>query len=79
MFGRVFMLFSIKKSYLLAMFFFELGSLLCGVAPSSISLIIGRAIAGFGSAGVLTGSFVVVATAVPLHLRPIFMAVVGLM
>ncbi|KAK0656612.1 major facilitator superfamily domain-containing protein [Cercophora newfieldiana] len=78
-FGRVFMLFSIKKSYLLAMFFFEFGSLLCGVAPNSITLIIGRAIAGFGSAGVLTGSFVVVATAVPLHLRPIFMAVVGLM
>ncbi|KAK0633043.1 major facilitator superfamily domain-containing protein [Immersiella caudata] len=78
-FGRVFMLFSIKKSYLLAMFFFEFGSLLCGVAPNSMTLIIGRAIAGFGSAGILTGSFVVVATAVPLQLRPVFMAVVGLM
>jgi MFS family permease len=77
--GRVFMLFSVKKSYLLAMFFFEFGSLLCGVAPSSMTLIIGRAIAGFGSAGILTGSFVVVATAVPLQLRPVFMAVVGLM
>ncbi|KAK3394319.1 major facilitator superfamily domain-containing protein [Podospora didyma] len=78
-FGRIFMLFSVKKAYLLAMFLFELGSLLCGVAPNSMTLIVGRAIAGFGCAGVLTGSFVVVSTAVPLHLRPIFMGVVGVM
>ncbi|KAK0730372.1 major facilitator superfamily domain-containing protein [Lasiosphaeris hirsuta] len=78
-FGRIYMLFSIKKAYLSAMFLFELGSLLCGAAPNSMTLIVGRAIAGFGSAGILTGSFVVVATAVPLQLRPVYMAVVGLM
>lgn len=79
MFGRVFMLLSVKKAYLLALFLFEVGSLLCGVAPNSITLIIGRAIAGFGSAGLLTGSFVVVGSAIPLQSRPIFMAVVGTM
>lgn len=73
------MLFSVKKAYLVGLFLFEFGSLLCGVAPNSMTLIIGRAIAGFGCAGVLTGSFVVVSAAIPLHLRPIFMAVVGLM
>ncbi|KAH6619718.1 major facilitator superfamily domain-containing protein [Chaetomium sp. MPI-SDFR-AT-0129] len=73
------MLFSIKKAYLLAMFLFEVGSLLCGVAPNSITLIIGRAIAGLGSAGILTGSFVVVGTAVPLRARPMLMAIVGTM
>jgi MFS family permease len=73
------MLFSVKKAYLLALFLFEVGSLLCGVAPNSITLIIGRAIAGLGSAGILTGSFVVVVEAVPLHTRPIFMAIVGTM
>lgn len=78
-FGRIFMLFDVKKAYLIAMFLFELGSLICGVAPSSMALIVGRAIAGFGSAGILTGSFVVVATAVPLQMRPLFMAVVGVM
>ncbi|KAM7222547.1 hypothetical protein V8F06_002041 [Rhypophila decipiens] len=78
-FGRIFMLFDVKKAYLLAMFFFELGSLICGVAPTSMALIVGRAIAGFGCAGILTGSFVVVATAVPLRLRPVFIAVVGVM
>ncbi|KAI1488012.1 major facilitator superfamily domain-containing protein [Biscogniauxia mediterranea] len=78
-FGRVFTLFDVKWSYLLSMLVFELGSILSGWAPSSAFLIIGRAIAGFGSAGILTGSFVIVATAVPLTARPIYTAVVGLM
>lgn len=58
---------------------FEIGSLVCGVAPNSVALIIGRALAGLGSAGILTGSFVVVAHTVPLAKRPLFTAVVGLM
>ncbi|KAK8122054.1 hypothetical protein PG984_010724 [Apiospora sp. TS-2023a] len=78
-FGRVFTLFHIKWSYLLAMFMFLLGSLISGVAPSSMTLIIGRAVAGFGSAGILTGSFVIVATGVPLKSRPVYTAIVGLM
>ncbi|KAI8959839.1 MFS general substrate transporter [Daldinia sp. FL1419] len=78
-FGRVFTLFNIKWSYLLSMFVFEIGSIISGWAPSSACLIIGRAIAGFGSAGILTGSFVIVATAIPLKSRPIYTAVVGLM
>lgn len=73
------MMFSVKKSYLVALFFFEIGSLLCGVARDSRTLIVGRAIAGFGSAGITSGSFVVVAAAIPLRTRPIFMAVIGLM
>ncbi|KAI5921105.1 major facilitator superfamily domain-containing protein [Camillea tinctor] len=78
-FGRVFTLFDVKWSYLLSMIIFEVGSILSGWAPTSASLIIGRAITGFGSAGILTGSFVIVATAVPLKMRPIYTAVVGLM
>ena len=37
---------------------FAIGSLLCGIAPNSRALILGRAIAGVGSAGVATGSTV---------------------
>ncbi len=58
---------------------FELGSLICGVAPNSIVLIVGRAIAGFGSAGIVTGSFVVVAHSVPLQKRPAYTGMVGVM
>ena len=68
-----------KWSFLCALGIFELGSLICGIAPNSVALIIGRAIAGWGSAGILTGSFVVVSHAVPLQRRPIFTACVGVM
>ncbi|KFA72079.1 hypothetical protein S40288_02253 [Stachybotrys chartarum IBT 40288] len=78
-FGRVFLLFSAKWSYLLAVFVFEIGSLICGVAPDSVTLIIGRAIAGFGSAGILTGSFVLMAQAIPLKMRPVYTAIIGMM
>ncbi|KAK4681847.1 hypothetical protein QC764_111130 [Podospora pseudoanserina] len=79
MFGRIYTIFSVKVSYLVAVFLFELGSLLCGISKTSMTLIIGRAIAGLGCAGILTGSFVVVSTTIPLHLRPVFIAIVGLM
>ena len=72
-------MFDIKWSYLIAMFLFMLGSLISGIATSSAMLITGRAVAGFGSAGILTGSFVIVAIAVPLKVRPIYTAIVGLM
>ncbi|CZR52547.1 related to major facilitator (MFS1) transporter [Phialocephala subalpina] len=79
LYGRIYMLFNMKWSYLTSLFMFELGSLICGVSPSSVALIIGRALAGLGSAGILTGSFVVVSHAVPLQQRPLLTAVVGLM
>lgn len=64
---------------MLSMFMFLLGSFISGMAPSSVCLIVGRAVAGFGSAGILTGSFLIVAIGVPLQLRPIYTAAVGLM
>lgn len=78
-YGRIFIMFNIKWSFLCALGIFELGSLICGIAPNSVALIVGRAIAGWGSAGILTGSFVVVAHAVPLQRRPVFSAAVGVM
>ena len=78
-YGRIFTLFDIKWSFLGAMATFEIGSLICGVAPNSVVLIIGRAIAGFGSAGIVTGSFVVVAHSVPLVKRPVYTGMVGVM
>ncbi len=78
-YGRIFTLFDIKWSFLGAMTTFEVGSLICGVAPNSVVLIVGRAIAGFGSAGIVTGSFVVVAHSVPLQKRPVYTGMVGVM
>jgi MFS family permease len=56
---------------------FELGSLICAVAPNSVALIIGRAIAGLGSAGVFSGAYLIIATSVPLARRPAFNGIIG--
>ncbi|TVY20392.1 Efflux pump aflT [Lachnellula arida] len=55
LFGKFYTFFSIKWVYLIAIGIFELGSLLCGVAPNSTALIVGRAVAGVGSAGIFSG------------------------
>ena len=51
---------------------FEAGSALCGAAPTSTTFIIGRAIAGIGSAGIFSGAVVIVAQSVPLHKRSVY-------
>ena len=58
--GKIYKYFPLKGSYLVAIFIFELGSLICGVAPTSTALIVGRAIAGVGGAGVASGAYTIV-------------------
>lgn len=79
MFGKFYTFFSIKWVYLIAIFVFELGSAVCGSAPSSTALIIGRAIAGMGSAGIFSGALIIIAYTVPLHKRPIYTGFIGAM
>ena len=79
LFGRFYTFFSIKWVYLVAIGIFELGSLVCGAAPTSVALIIGRAIAGVGSAGIFSGALVIVAYTVPLVKRPIYTGIIGAM
>ena len=79
LFGKFYTFFSIKWVYLIAIGIFELGSLICGAAPTSVALIIGRAIAGVGSAGIFAGALVIVAYSVPLRQRPIYTGIIGAM
>ncbi|MCJ1397095.1 hypothetical protein MMC11_000287 [Xylographa trunciseda] len=78
-FGKLYTFFSIKWVYLAAIAIFELGSLICGVAPTSIALIVGRAVAGIGSAGIFSGSLIIIAYTVPLVKRPIYQGIIGAM
>ncbi|UKZ52637.1 hypothetical protein TrVGV298_006418 [Trichoderma virens] len=59
--GKMYQYFPLKISFLSAMAVFEIGSLICGVAPSSTSFIIGRTIAGIGAAGVSSGAYIICA------------------
>lgn len=79
LFGKFYTFFSIKWVYLIAIGIFEFGSLICGIAPNSIALIIGRAIAGIGSAGIFSGALIIVAYSVPLVKRPMYTGFIGAM
>ncbi|KAH6867212.1 putative efflux pump antibiotic resistance protein [Thelonectria olida] len=78
-FGKMYGIFSIKLVFLGALFLFEVGSLICGVAPNSVALIIGRAIAGMGSAGILSGGLIILSHSTPLQTRPIYTGIAGSM
>jgi MFS family permease len=76
--GRIYTFYSTKMIALLSIFIFEIGSLICAVAPSSIVFIVGRAIAGIGSASIFSGTTVIFTHVIPLHKRPIYMAMNGM-
>lgn len=80
--GKFYTFYPPKYVFLSLVTLFEIGSAICGAAPSSVVFIIGRAIAGMGSAGILSGAIVLMMSAVPLAKRPLyngyFSAVLGL-
>ncbi|KAK4214355.1 major facilitator superfamily domain-containing protein [Rhypophila decipiens] len=69
--GKLYTFFRLKWVFLLFLFLFELGSLVCGAATSSPMLIAGRAIAGAGSAGLANGGWTIISAAVPIEKRPL--------
>jgi MFS transporter, DHA2 family, glioxin efflux transporter len=76
--GKIYKYNSLKWSFVVSMLIFEVGSLICGVAPTSNALIIGRAIAGLGGAGLSVGGTSIVSYAVPPARRPMMMGIIGM-
>lgn len=76
-FGKAYTLFSVKRVFLLVNAISIAGSLLCGMATTSTMLVIGRAVAGLGSAGLLSGCFLILMQSVPLRRRPMFLGAMG--
>lgn len=75
--GKIYKYFPLKGSFLMSIFIFEVGSLICGVAPNSIALIVGRAIAGVGAAGIGSGCYTLIAFAAAPARRPMFTGIIG--
>ncbi|KAK9234809.1 major facilitator superfamily domain-containing protein [Lipomyces kononenkoae] len=78
-FGKFYTFFPVKWVFLTTIVIFEIGSAVCGAAPTSNALIVGRAVAGVGSAGIFSGGLVIIAYSVPLEKRPIYNGLFGSM
>jgi MFS transporter, DHA2 family, glioxin efflux transporter len=75
--GKAYKYFHLKITFLLSILVFEVGSLVCGVAPNSTTLIIGRAIQGLGAAGIGTGAYTIIAFVAEPRKRPTFTGIIG--
>jgi MFS family permease len=75
--GKIFKFFPLKTLYIAALTTFEVGSLICAVAQGPTTLIVGRAIAGLGGAGVATGALTIVGFAAEPKDRPTAIGLTG--
>lgn len=76
-FGKAYGLFSVKRVFLIANGIAICGALLSGSARSSMMLVVGRAVAGVGAAGLFSGCVVILVQSVPLRRRPAFLGIMG--
>ena len=75
--GRIYTFYNPKYVFIASIALFEIGSIICGAAPSSTAFIVGRAIAGSGSSGIFSGAIVILMNLVPLHKRPLLQGLIG--
>jgi len=73
--GVLYRIFNLKIMYLGSIGMFELGCLVAGTAQSSSAIIVGRAISGIGSGGLITGTTTIIAATVPLSRRAFVMGI----
>ncbi|KAL8636376.1 MAG: hypothetical protein Q9228_006218 [Teloschistes exilis] len=77
LYGRVYTFYSPKWVFMTSIGIFELGSAVSGATPTSTGFIIGRAITGLGSAGMINGAIIVMFHIIPLAKRPTWTAGFG--
>ncbi|KAG8923237.1 hypothetical protein FRC02_011279 [Tulasnella sp. 418] len=76
-YGQLLSAVSTKWVYLVAVILFEIGSLICGVAPNMKVLIFGRAFAGVGAAGIFVACLSIIAQITRLEQRPVLFGAFG--
>ena len=73
--GKIYSQFSIKWTFIVFFILFEIGSAICGAAQSSPMFIVGRVIAGVGSAGVANGAVTTISAVLPTQKQALFMGI----
>lgn len=70
--GKIYKFYPAKPVFLIGTTIFEIGSAICGAAPSSKVFIVGRAVAGIGSAVIYSGIMIIIFNTIPLRQRPMY-------
>jgi MFS family permease len=77
--GNLYATFNSKWLFISAVILFEIGSAICGAAPSIDSLIGGRVVAGIGAIGIYVGVIAIVSANTTDTERPIYLGLTGAM
>ncbi|EPE25899.1 MFS general substrate transporter [Glarea lozoyensis ATCC 20868] len=76
--SKVYTLWNAKPLYFFSSVIFEIGSALCGAAPTMNVMIVGRAIAGLGASGIYIGSLTLISVNTSEQERSKYMSYTGL-
>ncbi|KAI1844176.1 hypothetical protein JX266_009660 [Neoarthrinium moseri] len=68
--GKAYKYFPVKLVFLIGIVIFEVGSLICALAPNSSAFIAGRAITGTGCASIFAGCFIIISLSSRPRIRP---------
>ncbi|KAG6365909.1 hypothetical protein INS49_000085 [Diaporthe citri] len=69
--GKAYKYWPLKPTFIVSL------CLISGVAPTSAAMVVGRAVAGVGAAGLSTGCFTIIGFATPPEKRPMFTGILG--
>ncbi|PYI26040.1 permease of the major facilitator superfamily [Aspergillus indologenus CBS 114.80] len=75
--GKLYTMYPAKWVFLTGVTVFEVGSLVCGVSPTSGALIAGRSIAGLGAGSINAGAVLIISNTIPVQKRPIYLGCLG--
>lgn len=74
--GHLFVNFPHRIVFVAYVLVFLVGNIICGVAQSSATLIVGRAITGIGASGLFGGTLIVISAVVPKLRQPLYFGLV---
>lgn len=77
LFGQILAHFSSKYVFMVALFLFELGSLVSGIAPNMGAVLAGRTVSGVGAAGIFMTSMQILAETTTVTARAQYMGILG--
>ncbi|KAK7915287.1 hypothetical protein PG985_012990 [Apiospora marii] len=75
--GKIYESFNLKWTLVATTLLFEIGSAICGAAPTMNALIVGRVVAGAGGSGIYLGSLQYLARLTTEKERGLYMALIG--